>query len=267
LTRKAAVNLTIGTAAADTNWPVAVREVTEIPIKIVGRPRPKSSGSVVLMGITVPGVLLQGARLDLALDIQPPDARADRFQLQAEVEGPGLVADTAIGGSAAASANAPEIKPIMRVVAAVDAEPGVRPVRLRFEPTGSPAVVREVAVIVRPPIRVHSRPDPIALSPGASARIVVGIGREPGYDGPVELRVEGLPEGVRVSGRSVVPKGEAVGTVRLVRDATAPPIAREVAVRVVGVARMPRGPVSVDSAIRPMVRETLSEELGRESPE
>jgi hypothetical protein len=64
---------------------------------------------------------------------------------------------------------------------------------------------------------------------------------QPKSSGSVELRVEGLPEGVRVSGRSVVPKGEAVGTVRLVRDETASPIAREDAVRVVGVARMPRG--------------------------
>jgi hypothetical protein len=82
---------------------------------------------------------------------------------------------------------------------------------------------------------------------------------KPGHVFVLAVRAErgGLPEGVRVPGHAEIPKGEMV---RLVRGATAPPSVREVAARVVGIARMPRGPVSVDWAIRPMVRKTLADE-------
>jgi hypothetical protein len=63
-----------------------------------------------------------------------------------------------------------------------------------------------------------------------------------------------------MAGRAVVPPEENGGVVRLVRAKSARPLARPAALRVMGVARMPKGQVSVDSAIRPMVEDRPAEE-------
>src|SRR5205823_13329947 len=84
---------------------------------------------------------------------------------------------------------------IVRVLAAVDAEPGVKTVKIQMIPAGNTPIVREVAVVVRPPMTVRAHPGPVVLAPGGSATFWVGVWREPGFDGPVELQFEGLPQG------------------------------------------------------------------------
>jgi hypothetical protein len=148
----------------------------------------------------------------------------------------------------------------LRVQAAVDAPVGVTSVTIRFRPNDGPEEVFEVPVVVRRPLRVSAAPGPIKVAPNGTAELWVGVEREGTYTGPVELRVTGLPDGIRAPGRFVVPAGENGGVVRLVSPRRAKPIGPAANVRVSGVVRMVQGSVSVDSAIRPMVMGRTAEE-------
>ena len=264
LTRHASALLSIDTSTRNNTAQPPLRMVAHIPVKVLGKPRsddePKTASAsqapVVLNGIEVPGVLLQGGWVNLRLDVDPPNARADQFEVKAEPVGKGLaVAETS--GSASES---DEGGVFLRIFAAVDAAPGVGTVKIRFRPTKGEESVRDVAIVIRAPIRVSAQRVPVILQAGGSAELWVSVQREEGYSGPVELKVAGLPQGVKVAGRVVVPAEENGGTLRLVRSKTTKPFEGPFALRVMGVARMPKGPVSVDSAIRPMVAERLAEE-------
>lgn len=241
---------------------IPLRAVTHIPVKVAGIARPvpapgsaAPAGPIALSKVTVPGVLLQGGRIELALGIDPPNAPAKSYKIQAHSGGRGLT----VTGPMPASSDSAESNMVLRVQAAVDAPQGVSPLEITFKPEGKEPSRVEVPLIVRPPIRVSVRPEPIVLEPNGTAELWVGVEREPGYSGPVELRVTELPDGVRAPGRFVVRAGENGGVVRLVRGKQAKRIV-QVAARVSGVVRMPQGAVSVDSAIRPMVTGRSAEE-------
>lgn len=263
LTRVATAALAIDTATGNNNTLPPLRTVSAVPVKVIGAPHVEevskpgeSNAQVALRGITVPGALLQGGWVDLALELEPAGVRLDRFEVKAEAVGPGVA--VAVSGGTVAQ----EVDGVVavRVQAAADAAPGVRAVKVRFRPKDGDVVEYEVAVIVRPPVRVTARSEALALPPGGSASLWVGVEREGAYSGPVELRVTGLPQGVKMAGRVVIPPEETGAMVRLVRASSAKPWAQPVAVRVQGVARTPKGPVAVDSAIRPMLEDRAAEE-------
>jgi hypothetical protein len=263
LTRVATAALAIDTGTANNNRLPPLRTVSSIPVKVIGTPRPeaekppnRASENVALRAIVVPGVLLQGGWIDLGLDLDPPDARADRFDVKADLIGTGLT----VSESSGSAVHETEAGPAVRVQAAVDAEPGVRAVKLRFRPVKGDEVERQVAVIVRAPIRVSARAEALALPAGGSASLWVSVEREAGYAGAVEVRVSGLPQGVRMASRLVIPPGETGGMVRLARAQASKPMAQPWALKVTGTARMPKGPVVVDSAIRPMLEDRVAEE-------
>ncbi|MDR3636814.1 MAG: PPC domain-containing protein [Isosphaeraceae bacterium] len=262
LTRTATAALAIDAAAANNMLP-PLRTVSQIPLKVIGALHAEGAAKgssppaqATLRGIIVPGALLQGGWIDLILEMDPPNARLQSMDVKAEAVGRGL----AVVESSGSAVQDAEGRPSLRVQAAVDAEPGVRTVKVRFRPARGEPVEHEVAIIVRAPVRVTARSGPVPLPAGGTAAVWVSVEREAGYSGPVELRVADLPQGVRMAGRVVIPPEETGAMVRLVRAKSAKPLAHPVALRVMGVARMPKGPVSVDSSIRPMVEDRPAEE-------
>jgi hypothetical protein len=243
--------------------PVPLRLLTSLPVKVVGVSRPVVASNnaggprrIRLSGITVPGALLQGGWLELGLSFDPPDAKAKEFKVSAEA----AAGKVTVSKPAPPSLDTTDARLAVRVQAAIDAPPGVATVRIRFQEPNQAEQVFEVPVIIRAPVRITARPEPIMIGPNGTAELWVGVEREGTYSGPVELRVTGLPDGVRAPGRFVVPPGESGGVVRLVSPKRAKPIGPGSAVRVSGVVRMVQGAVSVDSAIRPMVVGRTAEE-------
>ncbi|HWE39725.1 MAG TPA: hypothetical protein VG406_24460 [Isosphaeraceae bacterium] len=243
-------------------------EVTDLPIRVLGDPRslvfgPPRPLNFALEDLTVPGPLLQGGQLDLALTMRPARLKANDVRIDAEAAGNGLLAQVqnpapgSYGSGRLATARVlgllpPRTLATVRITAAVDAEPGVRLAKVRIAPYGEEVVNREVALVVRPPIEVHVAPGPIALTPGGQAKVFVAVRREPGFAGPIDLRAERLPEGVKLVGNPRLTPGQdgMELTFEMAAGARAP--AQSQAISVVGIARMPRGPVRVESPIRPM---------------
>jgi hypothetical protein len=111
-----------------------------------------------------------------------------------------------------------------------------------------------VTVEVKAPIEVKSPAEAIFLNPGDTAKVAVEIVREKGFDGEVEVKLEGLPRGVKAGKGITLATGMTKAEVKLEMNADAKPLAKPSEVRVVGMARMPRGNVSIDSKIRPMIQ-------------
>jgi hypothetical protein len=143
---------------------------------------------------------------------------------------------------------------VIHVLASAKAKPGPHLVRVSYAAPGRPPTVREVSVEVRVPIEVRPRSESIFLSPGDSATIPIVIKRESGFDGEVEMKLDGLPRGVKLAGPVTVATGKSEAEVRLEMSPTARPLAKPSEFRVIGIARMSRGNVPVDSKIRPMIR-------------
>jgi hypothetical protein len=68
------------------------------------------------------------------------------------------------------------------------------------------------------------------------------------------MKLEGLPRGVKLAGPVTLLTGKSEVEVRLEMSPTAKPLAKPSDFRVIGIARMPRGNVPVDSKIRPMIQ-------------
>ncbi|HEV3167092.1 MAG TPA: PPC domain-containing protein [Isosphaeraceae bacterium] len=251
------------------------RTLTHLPVAVIEGPRTaapktaktapvkkKSSGVVALKDIANPPPLLQGGVVKLALEFDPPDPDPESFHFEAAVKGKGLLTQTIIadaattitGGGAAEDDEVQEPASMVRIQAAVDAELGARPLVLTLEPKQGKIVVKELVLEVRPPVHVMvGVTDAIRLEPGGKAVLPVTIKREAGYTGDVGLKLEGLPKGVKAGGSLLIPNEQTKLDVPLEMDATAEPLAKPASFRVIGMARMPRGPVRVDSANRPMV--------------
>ena len=248
---------TIGIDSASVSARPITRVITRIPLRILGETRPLFVGPPapsMLRKVGVPGPLLQGDRIDLALDFNGTITADDGSTVEARAEGVGLATNTVISAGDNLNDDESASGVTVHVLASAKAKVGPHPVKVSYTSPGGSTVVHEVTVEVKEPIEVRPAAEAIFLAPGDGATFKVEIRREAGFDGEVELKLEGLPRGVKP------PKGITFGTgassaeVRLEMNADAKPIAKSVELRVVGMARMPRGNVSVDSKIRPMIR-------------
>ena len=248
---------TIGVDSAAVSGRPITRVISRVPLRIVGEARPQFVGPPApptLRNVNVPGPLLQGDRLDLALDFSNTVTADDGSTIEALAEGVGLATNTVIsaGTSLAEDESASDVT--VHVLSSIKAQLGPHVVKVEYTPAGGPKTVREVVVEVKAPIEVRPAADAIFLKPGDNATFKVEIVREAGFDGEVELKLEGLPRGVKSPKGMTLGPGAKTAEVRLEMIPEARPIARPTELRVVGLARMPRGNVPVDSKIRPMIR-------------
>ena len=255
IVRAATATIAIDTPLGGTAPPRTVmRTLASIPLKVIA-PGAKggaaSASSPLSFGeLTVPGVLLQGGQIDLELSVSGAAEEASGDPINATVEGKGVTArmvKSDEGGK-------PDTR-FVRLTATADCAPGVRSLTVhRTAPEGG-KLSRSASVIVRPPIVVFARDEPVVLAKGKRANLWVGVRREPGFEGAVELEFV-LPKGVRVAGEKTVPAGSSGRNVVLEGE---PAENTPFALRVAGVARMPQGPVRVDSAIQPMIVSRIAE--------
>ena len=247
---------TIGVdAVAVSNRPIT-RVLNRFPIRVLGDPRPRFVGPPApptLRKVGVPGPLLQGDQVDLALDFSRPVTADDGSTVEAEAEGVGLSTNTIISSGTTVVEEGSTSDVTIHVLASTKATPGPHVVKVAYTPPGGSRVERAVTVEVRVPIEVRPAAEGIFLKPGDVANFAVEVVRATGFDGEVELKLEGLPRGVR-SKAVTLDTGETKAEVRLEMGTQARPLAKPVELRVVGMARMPRGNVAVDSKIRPMIR-------------
>ncbi len=248
---------TIGIDAAAVSGRPITRVITRFPIRIVGEARPMFVGPPsppTLEKVSVPGPLLQGDQLDLALDFSAVVAADDGSTIEAKAEGVGLATNTIISAGTSLIDDESTSDVTIHVLASIKAQLGPHKVKVSYAPPGCPAVVHEVNVEVKAPIEVRPAAESIFLNPGDSATFKVEVRREAGFDGEIELKLEGLPRGVKLAKGVTFNPGMTAVEVKLEMNSEAKPIAKPVALRVVGMARMPRGNVSVDSKIRPMIQ-------------
>ena len=244
------------------------RKVDHFPIRVVGEYRPRFIGppeAPKLTDVRIPGVLLAGDRIDLGLDFDVSPLADPGFTFDAKAKGIGLATNTVIlsGSTVPDSEEDDPGDVIVRVLASAKAQPGVYPIAIRYSLSGGKPVTRDVLVIVRRPVEVLLSPEPIALKPGGSRVVRVGIRREPGANVEIELKAEGLPRGVKL--RTPVTLNEAATDAEMtfVMAESAKPIETPSALRIVAVVRMPRGSVSVESQNRPMIVGETVDQKGR----
>src|SRR5206468_3417483 len=149
--------------------------------------------------VGVPGPLLQGDRLDLALDFSNAVTADDGSVIEAVAGGVGLATNTVISAGTALSDEDQTSDVTIHVLASIKAQPGPHPVKVSYTPPGGPTTVREVTVEVKVPIEVRPAAEAIFLRPGDGATFKVEVRRESGFEGEVELKLEGLPRGVKLA--------------------------------------------------------------------
>jgi hypothetical protein len=252
------------------------RELTEIPVWVVGDARPAALRpdfvgppkpiAIALKGVTNPGVLLQGGRLDLGLELDPASPPPGSFNLEAEgQEGKGLSIQTLVTETPSAGAGGPMPGPVavVRVVADTDAPTGEATVMIRLTPFGKPVSMRTERVEVRPPIAIRPREEVVAIAPGRPTTLHVEVKRETGVGDrePVSLRLD-LPPGVVVTDAVAlkVPPDRGEAEISLMLEESAQGPLASVPVDITGTIRMPRGVVEVSSAVRPMLSRRPAEE-------
>lgn len=244
------------------------RIVSAVPVKVIGAAATPtvaiatSPAAFGLRSVTIPGVLLQGSKLEIALGFEPAGALPKGLEIEARVKGAGLSAQAVVAEASELAASAEKPAALVRVISAVDAEPGTRDVVVTIKPTGGEAFSRTIPIVVRRPFTVRVPRKDVALAPGDEADVFVAIEREPGFDGAVELRFD-LPEGVRATSPLTISPNEHGKTIRLRRDPGGKPLTDDSEVRVAAVARMIRGRVRVVAADRPLIRSSNAEKEGR----
>ncbi|HEY2158545.1 MAG TPA: hypothetical protein VGH33_23145, partial [Isosphaeraceae bacterium] len=257
ITRRASATIGLEAVASAVPARPITRRIERFPLRIVGEARrgivgPPAESRLVL--VKALGVLLQGDRVELGLQFDESPLPDPGFKFQARAGGPGLTTNTVIANGAATDSD--EERPgdvLVRVLAAADAVPGVHAVSISYAMTGGRTHTAEAVVIVRPPASLLSRAETIALKPGSSAELWVGVRREVGCLEEVEIRVEGLPPGVTLAGPLTLKEGESEGVLRLEMAATAAALTKATIVRIVASVRMPRGVVAIESGNRPMI--------------
>jgi hypothetical protein len=255
ITREASATIGIDSVAVS-NRPIT-RVLMRFPLKVLGEARPLFVGPPApptLRKVGVPGPLLQGDRIDLALDFSNAVTADDGSSIEARAEGVGLSTNTVISAGTSLTEEAGSSDVTIHVLASIKAQLGPHFVKVSYTPAGGSTVEREVMVEVKAPIEVRPLAESIFLRAGDNATLGVEVRREPGFDGEVEMKLEGLPRGVKAGKPITLTAGMAKAEFRLEMSAEAKPLANPVEVRVVGMARMPRGNVAVDSKIRPMIR-------------
>lgn len=275
ITRTATAQVAFPPLASSSPRPAAfgtravTRQVAHLPVAIVatlrhGNPSAKLFGpprpvALAPLAIRPPGPLLQGGRIEVALALLPARPPVESFQLEAEVKGRGFITQTLVSDEETTTDDGSTAAAIVRVLAATDAPVGPHTMTIRVVPKGGKPSAREVEIDVRAPVHVDTSKGSIALAPGGTAMLAISVRREAGYGGPIDVRLEGLPKGVKAAGPLRLAPNEDRLEARLAMDADAPPLAEPAPIRVVAVVRMPRGPVRVDSANRPMVMSPRAE--------
>ncbi len=248
---------TIGIDSAQVGPRPITRVLSRFPLRIIGDARPLFVGPPsppTLRKLSVPGPLLIGDRLDLGLDFDRAIGADDGSILEARAEGIGLFANTIVsaGTSVTDEESAPEA--IVRVIASPKAKPGSYLIRVTYAPPGGSKSTHEAKVEVRAPVEVEAPSGDILVRPGDSATLAIKIRREAGFDGEVDLKLEGLPRGVKVAKSVTIAAGTTAAEVAIEMASTAKPLAKASEIRVVGMARTPGSAVAVESRIRPMIR-------------
>ena len=255
LTRTAVATLALDTNATTTTARPVTRTLTSLPVRILGeltapvveRVGPPAPTSLALKDVKVPGVLFPGDRLDLALAFDPPHPAPESYRVEAMADVRGLSVQALPPVARKEGADA-----VVRVTALADLAPGMREVTVKVTPAGGEPIVRAVPLTIRPPIVLRPRPESIPLAPGATATLWVGIEREPGFKGPVDLRIN-PPRGVRLIGPVPrIKEGQDGCEVRLALAERADLPAAPAEVKITGVVRL-RTSVRVESAIRPRI--------------
>ena len=152
------------------------RTLSSFPIRIVG----ESKGLFVgppspprLIGVASSGVLLQGDRLDLALEFDQSPIADPGFEFEALAEGVGLATNTVISSGQSTGDEEATSDVIVRVLASPKAAPGVYPIRIKAKFTGGRIEDEVVSVIVRRPMELRLRGDGLAIKPGGTAELRV----------------------------------------------------------------------------------------------
>ena len=267
ITRVATAALPLVTAPTTTSsTAVPSRVVTRLPAKVLGVRRPNFVGplqSLTLHEVVLTGVVLQGGRADVLLELAPRHLSTRDVRIEATPRGKGLRA-TGVVEEAGSSGVGGGLRTSVRVFAEVDCAVGLHTVDVKIERPNVPGETIRTSfdLLVEPPLRLGVRPGAIVAGRDGVATIDVTIDREAGFDGPAELRVEGLPEGFRVPGRFTVERSRTVGYVRVAR---APGAAKAgeggapVSLRVIGVARLALGLVKVEAPIQPILRPSIAD--------
>lgn len=251
---------TIGLEAVTSAVPARpiTRRIDRFPLRVVGELRNQLVGPPEeprLTLVKMPGVLLQGDRIELGLGFDGSPLLDPGFKLEARARGAGLSTNTVIA-SGPSTPDSDEEAPgdvRVRVLASPTAVPGVYPVSISYAMTGGKWHPTAVVVIVRAPVEVLTRAETIAMKPGGTAELWVALRREVGCLEEVELRVEGLPEGVKLTEPLTLKGGEVEGILKLEMAGSARPSAKLTEVRVVATVRMPRGSVRIEARNRPMI--------------
>jgi hypothetical protein len=151
---------------------------------------------------------------------------------------------------------------LVRLIADTDAAPGVRTDEGELTPVGGEPIRLPASVIVRPPVSLRVRESALAIAPGQPAALFVAVQREAGVDEkePVTLSLD-LPKGVKVADPNSlkVPADKPGAEIRLELEGGEAGPESPVAVAVTAKIRMPRGPVRVESANRPMLSRAAAE--------
>jgi hypothetical protein len=244
--------------------PPITRELTEIPLWIVGDTRdaehrpgfvgPPRPIALALKEVENPGILLQGAYVDLGLMIDPADAPPGSYMLEGTVEGSGLGVQTLVTETGGSMPDEEQPSAIVRVVAAPDARPGARKVTLTVKTVKGEPIRSEQLVDIQVPIRLEVSDSPVEIGAETTASLNVSVERRKGADGPIDLKLA-LPPGVRVADRRTltIPRNEIRTAIPLGLDPGAEPPDEPKPVVVTGKIRMPRGSVKVEAAVRPML--------------
>jgi hypothetical protein len=233
-------------------------DLASLPIAVLGSKKDAKTAKptiVQLKNIPKPGPLLMGGTIELAIELDPPLPDINTYQLDADLQAKGLLAQIIVPDPDAVDLDDDEapVGPVVRVMAAVNAKPGPKTMVVTFAPKGGETIMRKVVVDVMAPAALSVPQAPIVLTPGAATPLHVACQRNAGFDGPIELKLEGLPPGVKALGPKQMESGQETIDVPLQMDAGARPLDQAVAFRVTGLVRMPRGQVRIEPPNRPRV--------------
>jgi hypothetical protein len=259
IVRTAVAILSLDTNPTATQARAVNRVVSIVPVRVLGEEKkpepialagPPKPVRLELKGVKVPGPLFPGDRLDLALELDPPKPPADAVQIEVDAGGRGLSAQAFPAAPPGSAPGTPSN--VVRLTASPGLAMGSREVVIKIQPLGGDTIVKTVTVDVKAPIRVEAKSESIRIADGGKATLWVVVRREEGYTGRVDLAVNGLPPGVRVLNAQPLKPDETEAKITLAR-AKDTPLREPVALRVTGMARVLRGTVRVDCAVKPML--------------
>ena len=234
------------------------RVIETIPFRVLGDPAeflygPPRRTSLEIREFQVAGALLQGGSVDATLLLDPgaDGFKASQIRVEATPFGAGVTAEILGVEPVAQMKEDKEASPFLRATvqlhASPDALPGAGGARLKIVPMGGESIERTALAAVWRPFSLHLAERSLELSPGSSGSLYIGVERAPGFVGPVDLKLEPLPEGVTIVGPSRIAPDQSGVTIVL---NCAKLISSPQFVTISGVATLDRGQVRVESAVR-----------------